>query len=96
MPKFIIEREIPGAGDLTPVDLQGIAQKSCAVLQDMGPKIQWIQSYITNNKVYCIYLAPDQKAIKTHAERGGFPVNSIAEIKTIIDPVTAEQDSDKE
>ena len=90
MPKYIIEREIPGAGDLTSADLQGISQKSCAVLHEMGPKIQWLESYVTNNKVYCIYIAPDEEAIRTHAEDGGFPANSIAEIKSIIDPTTSE------
>jgi hypothetical protein len=90
MPKYIIEREIPGAGDLTSADLQGISQKSCAVLHEMGPQIQWLESYVTNNKLYCIYIAPDEQAIKTHADKGGFPANSIAEIKTIINPTTAE------
>ena len=90
MPKYIIEREIPGAGDLTSADLQGISQKSCAVLHEMGPQIQWLESYVTNNKVYCVYIAPDEEAIRTHAEDGGFPANSIAEIKSIIDPTTSE------
>jgi hypothetical protein len=90
MPKYIIEREIPGAGDLTSADLQGISQKSCAVLNEMGPQIQWLESYVTNNKVYCIYIAPDEGLIRTHAEDGGFPANSIAEIKSIIDPTTSE------
>ena len=90
MPKYIIEREIPGAGDLTLADLQGISQKSCAVLNEMGPQIQWLESYVTNNKIYCIYIAPDEEFIKTHAEEGGFPANSIAEIKSIIDPTTSE------
>lgn len=90
MPKFIIEREIPGAGDLTSTDLQGISQKSCAVLHEMGPQIQWLESYVTNDKVYCIYIAPDEESVRTHAQKGGFPANSIAEIKSIIDPVSAE------
>ena len=90
MPKYIIEREIPGAGDLTSADLQGISQKSCAVLHEMGPQIQWLESYVTNNKVYCIYIAPDEESIRTHADKGGFPANSIAEIKSIIDPTTSE------
>jgi hypothetical protein len=90
MPKFIIEREIPGAGALTGEQLQGISQKSCAVLGEMGPKIQWLQSYVTDDKVYCVYIAPDAQTIKQHAEQGGFPANSIAEVKGIIDPTTAE------
>jgi hypothetical protein len=90
MPKYIIEREIPGAGALTAADLQGISQQSCGVLQEMGPKIQWLESYVTDDKVYCVYIAPDAATIKAHAERGGFPANSIAEVKTMIDPTTAE------
>jgi len=90
MPKFIIEREIPGAGSLTGEQLQGISQKSCAVLGEMGPKIQWLQSYVTGDKIYCVYIAPDAQTIKEHAEQGGFPANSIAEVKGIIDPTTAE------
>lgn len=90
MPKYLIEREIPGAGNLTGEELQAISQKSCGVLNKMGPKIQWLQSYVTNDKVYCVYIAPDEAAVREHAEQGGFPANSIAEIKTIIDPTTAE------
>jgi hypothetical protein len=90
MPKFIIEREIPNAGALTGEQLQGISQKSCAVLGEMGPKIQWLQSYVTGDKIYCVYIAPDAETIKAHAEQGGFPANSIAEVKGIIDPTTAE------
>jgi hypothetical protein len=90
MPKFIIEREIPNAGALTGEQLQGISQKSCAVLGEMGPKIQWLQSYVTGDKIYCVYIAPDADTIKAHAEQGGFPANSIAEVKGIIDPTTAE------
>ena len=90
MPKYIIEREIPGAGALTAQDLQGISQKSCGVLCDMGPKIQWIESYVTDDKVYCIYIAPDEATVKAHAEKGGFPANRISQIKTMIDPTTAE------
>jgi hypothetical protein len=90
MPKFIIEREIPNAGALTGEQLQAISQKSCSVLGGMGPKIQWLQSYVTGDKVYCVYIAPDAETIKEHAEQGGFPANSIAEIKNIIDPTTAE------
>jgi hypothetical protein len=90
MPKFIIEREIPNAGSLTTQDLQGISQKSCSVLNQMGPEIQWLESYVTDNKVYCVYIAPDEASIKEHAEKGGFPANRINKIKTIIDPTTAE------
>ena len=90
MPKFIIEREIPGAGNLTPADLQAISQKSCGVLGEMGPKIQWVQSYVTDDKIYCIYIAPDEKTVREHASKGEFPANSICEVKNIIDPTTAE------
>ena len=90
MPIYIIEREIPGAGALTAQDLQGISQKSCGILSDMGPKIQWVESYVTDNKVYCVYIAPDEATVRAHAEQGGFPANSVAEIKTMIDPTTAE------
>jgi hypothetical protein len=90
MPKYIIERDIPGAGALTAEDLQGISQTSCAVLKEMGPKIQWVESYVTDDKVYCVYIAPDQATIKAHAEQGGFPANRISEIKTMIDPTTAD------
>ena len=90
MPKYIIEREIPGAGSLTAKDLQVISQKSCGILKDMGPKIQWIESYVTDDKVYCVYIAPDEASIKAHADQGGFPANRISEIKAMIDPTTAE------
>lgn len=90
MPKYIIEREIPNAGQLTTAELQQISEKSCCVLQKMGPQIQWIESYVTDHKIYCIYIAPDEQSIRTHAEQGGFPANSIAEIKTMINPKTAE------
>ncbi len=90
MPKYIIEREIPGAGDLTNEDLQQISMKSCEVLNKMGPKIQWLQSYVTCDKVYCVYIAPDEQTIRQHAEQGGFPANKVSEIKTVIDPTTAE------
>lgn len=90
MPKYIIEREIPNAGQLTSAELQQISQKSCCILNDMGPQIQWVESYVTDDKVYCIYIVPDKQSIKTHAERGGFPANSIAEVKTMINPTTAE------
>jgi len=90
MPKYIIEREIPGAGDLTAEQLQQISQKSCCVLKEMGPQIQWLESFVTADKVYCTYIAPNEEAIRTHGEKGEFPANSIAEIKTIIDPTTGE------
>jgi len=90
MPKYIIERDIPGAGKLTPAELQGISQKSCGVLRDMGPRIQWLQSYVTGDKVYCIYIAENEQAIREHAEQGGFPANRIEQITTIIDPTTGD------
>jgi len=90
MPKYVIEREIPGAGKLSPQDLQGISQKSCSVLQNLGPQIQWVESYVTDDKVYCVYIAPSEDMIRAHAQQGGFPANKISEIKTIIDPTTAE------
>ena len=90
MPKYIIEREIPNAGSLTNEELQSISQKSCGVLSHMGPKIQWLESYVTDDKVYCVYIAPDEASIKEHAEKGGFPANRISVIKAIIDPTTAE------
>ena len=90
MPKFVIEREIPGAGDLSPQQLQAISQTSCGVLQQMGPQIQWVQSYVTGDKVYCVYIAPNEEMIREHAQQGGFPANRISEIKSIIDPTTAE------
>jgi len=90
MPKFVIERETPGAGSLTPEELQDISQKSCEILQELGPQVQWIQSYVTDDKIYCIYIAPNEAAVRTHAERGGFPANAVSEIRFIIDPTTAE------
>lgn len=90
MPKFVIEREIAGAGKLPKQELQAISQKSCSVLESMGPKIQWVESYVTDNKIYCIYVAPDEEIVRTHAQRGGFPANSIARVRTVIDPTTAE------
>jgi hypothetical protein len=90
MPKYVIEREIPGAGKLSPADLQGISQKSCGVLNGLGPQIQWIESYVTNDKLYCIYRAPNEDLVREHARQGGFPANRVSEIKTIIDPTTAE------
>lgn len=90
MPKFVIEREIPGAGNLSGPELQAISQKSCSVLNQMGPQIQWVQSYVTGDKVYCIYIAPSEEMIREHAQQGGFPADRISEIKTVIDPTTAE------
>jgi len=90
MPKYVIEREIPGAGDLSPEDLQAISQKSCSVLQNLGPQINWVESYVTADKVYCVYIAPSEDMIRAHAQQGGFPANRISEIKTTIDPTTAE------
>jgi hypothetical protein len=90
MPKFLIEREIPGAGDLKPEELQAISQKSCGVLRDMGPQVQWVESYVTGDKVYCVYIAPDEAAVREHARRGGFPANRVSEIRRMIDPTTAE------
>ena len=91
MPKYVIEREISGAGNLSPEDLQGISQKSCSVLQNLGPQIQWVQSYVTDDKIYCVYIAPSEDMIRAHAQQGGFPANRISEIRTVIDPTTAEQ-----
>ena len=90
MPKYVIEREIPGAGNLTPPDLQAVSQKSCSVLQNLGPQIQWVESYVTGDKIYCIYIAPSEDMSRAHAQQGGFTANKISEIKTVIDPTTAE------
>jgi hypothetical protein len=90
MPKYVIERELPGAGALPAETLQAISQKSCGVLKDLGTQIQWIQSYVTDDKIYCIYLAPNKEMVLEHALQGGFPANSVAEVRTIIDPTTAE------
>jgi hypothetical protein len=90
MPKFVIEREIPGAGNLSPQELQAISQTSCGVLQQMGPSIQWLHSYVTADKIYCVYIAPNEEIIREHAQQGGFPANRISEIKSVIDPTTAE------
>ncbi len=92
MPKFVIEREMPGAGSLSPQELEAASQTSCGVLRAMGPQIQWVQSYVTDDKIYCVYIAPDKQAIEEHAQRGGFPANSIAEVRAVIDPTTAESD----
>lgn len=90
MPKFIIEREIPQVGAMSADDLKGISQKSCSILKEMGPQIQWVQSYVTEDKVYCVYNAPDEQTILDHAASGGFPANKITKVETIIDPTTAE------
>ena len=90
MPQYLIERNIPGAGKLTAAELQGISQKSCSVLNKMGPQIQWVHSYVTDNQVICIYRAPNEEMLLEHARQGGFPADKISEIKTIIDPTTAE------
>ena len=90
MPNFVIEREIPGAGQLSREQLQAISQKSCQVLGDLGPRIQWVHSYVTSDKIYCVYRAPDADIIREHALRGGFPANKIEEVFAMIDPVTAE------
>lgn len=90
MPKFVIEREILGAGKLSSKELQGVSQKSCDVLRELGPQVQWVHSYVTDDKIYCVYIAPDEEAIRKHAEMGGFPANSVLEIRTVIDPTTAE------
>ena len=90
MPKFVIERELTGAGKLPRQELQAISQKSCGVLREMGPQIQWQQSFIADDKIYCIYIAPDEEAVKTHARKGGFPANRISTVRAVIDPTTAE------
>jgi hypothetical protein len=90
MPKFVIERNLPGAGKLPAGELQAISQKSCGVLQSMGPSIQWVQSFVTDDKIYCVYIAPDERAVRQHAQKGGFPADSVARVRTVIDPTTAE------
>ena len=90
MPKYVIERVVPGASKMTPAELKGMSQRSCNVLNELGPSIQWVQSYVTDNKIYCVYIAPNEEIIREHATRGGFPANAINEIKTVIDPTTAE------
>jgi hypothetical protein len=90
MPKYVIERSIPGAGDLKPEELQGISQKSCEVLTGMGPQIQWVESFVTQDKIYCVYVAPSEAEVLEHARQGGFPADSVSEVKAMIDPTTAE------
>jgi hypothetical protein len=90
MPKYVIEREVAGAGKLSPAELQSISQKSCGVLREMGAAIQWVHSYVTDDKIYCVYIAPNEAAVREHAQRGGFPANRISEVKSVIDPTTSE------
>ena len=90
MPKFVIEREIPGLGALSEQELQGVAEKCNGVLQDMGGEVQWLQSYVTDDKMYCVYIADDEGSVREHAQRGGFPADSVVEVQTIVDPTTAE------
>ena len=90
MPKFVIERELAGAGKLPKEELRAISEKSCGVLQSMGPEIQWVQSYVTDDKIYCVYIAPDAETVRAHAQKGGFPANSVARVRSVIDPTTAE------
>ena len=91
MPKYVIEREIPNAGKLSKDELQAISQKSCGVLRNLGPQIQWVESYVTDDKFYCVYIGPNEKIVREHAEQGGFPANRISEVKSVIDPTTAER-----
>ena len=90
MPKYVIEREIPDAGKLSAEQLQAISQKSCGVLQELGPSVQWVHSYVTDDKIYCVYIAPDENTVREHAKRGGFPANRVSQVRTMIDPTTAE------
>jgi hypothetical protein len=90
MPQFVIEREMPGAGTLAAEDLKQASQTSCSVLRDLGPQIQWVHSYVTDDKIYCVYRAPNEDVIREHAERGGFPANRISQVRATIDPTTAE------
>lgn len=90
MPKFVIEREIPGAGKLTAQELKGISQASCGVLSKLGPQVQWVQSYVTGDKVYCVYIAPNEELVREHAKQGGFPANRVSQVMSTIDPTTAE------
>jgi hypothetical protein len=87
--KFVIERDIPGAGSLSPETLQGISQKSCGVLKELGSQIQWVESYVTDDKIYCVYIAANEELVREHAKRGGFPANRISQVRTVIDPTTA-------
>ncbi|MDQ2971061.1 MAG: DUF4242 domain-containing protein [Acidobacteriota bacterium] len=89
MPKYVIERELPGAGKLAPAELRGISQKSCGVIRNLGPEIQWLHSYVTEDKLYCVYIAPSEELIRRHAQEGGFPANRISRVSSMIDPTTA-------
>lgn len=91
MPKFVIEREVPGAGQLTDAELQSIAKRSVGVLRQLGPEIQWVESYVTGNSLYCVYVAPDEEMVREHGRMGGFPVTRVSQVAHIIDPTTAEQ-----
>jgi uncharacterized protein DUF4242 len=90
MPKYVIERDLPGAGKMSQEQLQGISQKSCSVLQNLGPQIQWVTSYVTDDKIYCVYIAPNAGMVREHAKQGGFPANKVSEVRSVIDPTTAE------
>ena len=90
MPKYVIERNIPGAGKMSEADLKAISQKSCSVLRKLGSEIQWLQSYVTDDKIYCVYIAPNEAMVREHATQGGFPANSVAAVRKVIDPTTAE------
>jgi hypothetical protein len=90
MPKYIIERELPGAGKLSPQELQAISRKSCSILAEMGPQIQWVESFVTDNKIYCTYIAPNEEMVREHARKGGFPANSVSQVLRTIDPTTAD------
>jgi len=90
MPKYVIERVVPGAGKLSPAELKAMSQRSCNVLNELGPQIQWVQSYVTENKLYCVYIAPNEEMVHEHARRGGFPANHVSQVKTVIDPTTAD------
>ena len=90
MPKYVIERELPGAGKMSSEQLRGISEKSCGVLKSLGPQIQWITSYVTDDKIYCVYIAPDAEMVREHAKQGGFPANKVSQVRSVIDPTTAE------
>ena len=90
MPKYVIEREVPGAGKMSPADLKALSQKSCNVLNQLGPQIQWVQSYVTDDKIYCVYIAPNEEMVREHARIGEFPANKISQVRTVIDPTTSE------
>ena len=90
MPKYVIERELPGAGRMSQEQLQGISEKSCGVLRNLGPQIQWITSYVTDDKIYCVYIAPNAEIVREHAQQGGFPANKVSQVRSVIDPTTAE------